>query len=97
MPLWALLGFILSLSQIRFLKNNRLNTIHILVKIRFCHANKEDIFYDEGGETLAHVVQRRGRCRLPGNIQGQVWWGSEEPDPVEDVPAHSRGVGLDDL
>jgi len=24
-------------------------------------------------------------------------WGSEQPDPVEDVPAHCRVVGLDDL
>jgi len=34
---------------------------------------------------------------IPGNIQGQVGRGSEEPNPVEDVPAHGRGVGLGDL
>ena len=34
---------------------------------------------------------------MPGNIQGQVGRGSEQPDPVEDVPAHCRVVGLDDL
>jgi len=31
------------------------------------------------------------------NIQGQVGQGSEQPDVAEDVPAHCRGVGLDDL
>jgi len=33
----------------------------------------------------------------PYKIQGQVGRGSEQPDLVEDVPAHCRGVGLDDL
>jgi len=33
---------------------------------------------------------------IPGNIQGQVGRGSEQPGRVEDVPAHCRGVGLDD-
>jgi len=49
---------------------------------------KEEIFYDEGSETLAQVAQRGGGCPIPGNIQGQVGQGSEQPDPVEDVPAH---------
>jgi len=30
------------------------------------------LFYDEGGETLEHIVWRGGRCPIPGNIQGQV-------------------------
>ena len=34
---------------------------------------------------------------MPGNIQGQVGQGSEQPDLVEDVPAHGRELGLDDL
>jgi len=58
---------------------------------------KEDIFYNEGDETLEWVSQRGGRCPIPSNIQGQVGRGSEQPDLVEDVPAHCRGVGLDDL
>ena len=29
--------------------------------------------------------------------QGQVGGGSEQPNPLEDVPAHCGGVGLDDL
>jgi len=36
------------------------------------------IFY--GGETLDHVPQRSGRCPIPGNVEGQVEWGSEQPD-----------------
>lgn len=28
----------------------------------------------------------------PGNIQGQVRSGSEQPDPVEDVPAYCKGL-----
>ncbi|KAK4824114.1 hypothetical protein QYF61_010737 [Mycteria americana] len=38
------------------------------------------------------VTQRGGRCLIPGSIQGQVGRGSEQPDLVEDVPAHCSGV-----
>jgi len=31
------------------------------------------------------------------NIQGQVRWGSEQPDLVEDVSAHCKGGGLHGL
>ena len=55
------------------------------------------MFYDEGDETLAQVAQSGGRCPIPGNIPGQVGRGSEQPDLVEGGPAHSRGLGLDDL
>ena len=55
------------------------------------------MFYNEGGETLEQVAQRGGRCPMPGNIQGQVGRGSKQTDLVEDVPAHCRGVGLDDV
>ena len=34
---------------------------------------------------------------VPGNIQGQIGRGSEQPDRVEGVPAHCREGGLDDL
>ena len=57
---------------------------------------EEDIFYNKGGETLAQIAQRGGRCPIPGNIQIQVGWGSVQPDLVEDVPAHCKGVGLDE-
>ncbi|KAK4830544.1 hypothetical protein QYF61_011682 [Mycteria americana] len=52
---------------------------------------KEEIFYDEGGEALEQVSQRGCRCLIPGSIEGHVGWGSEQPDLVEDVPAHCRG------
>jgi len=57
------------------------------------------MFYNGGGggETLAQVAQRSARCPIPGNVQGQVRQDSEQPDLVVDVPAHCRGVGLDDL
>ena len=55
------------------------------------------MFYNEGGEAPAQAAQRGGRCPITGNIPGQVGQGSEQPDLVEDVPAHGRGVGLDDL
>ena len=48
-------------------------------------------------EEERQVAQIGGRCPIPGNIQGQVGRGSEQPDLLEDVPAHCRGVGLDDL
>ena len=34
---------------------------------------------------------------IPGRVQGQVGQGFDQPDLVEGVPAHCRGVGLDDL
>jgi len=36
-------------------------------------------------------------AQIPRNIQGQVGKGSEQPDLVEDIPAHCTGIGLDDL
>ena len=58
---------------------------------------KEEIFYDEDGETVKQATQRGGGCPIPGNIQGQAGQGSEQSDLVEDVPAHCRWVGLDGL
>ena len=46
---------------------------------------------------LEQVSQRGGRCPIPGSSQGQVGWGTEQPDLVEDVLAHCRGDGLEDL
>ena len=39
------------------------------------------------------IAQRGGGCPILGNIHGQVGRGSEQPDPVENVPAHCKGVG----
>ncbi|KAK4825055.1 hypothetical protein QYF61_023059 [Mycteria americana] len=54
--------------------------------------SKEEMFYAEGGEALAQVAPRGGRCPVPGNIPGQVGRGSEQPALVEDVPARGRGL-----
>jgi len=58
---------------------------------------RKKFFYHEGGETLEQIAQRSSGGPIPGNTQGHVGWGSEQPGLVEDVPAHSRGVGLQDL
>ena len=55
------------------------------------------MFLSEGGETLEQVAQRGSGGPIPGNIQGQVGRGSDQPGLVEDTPAHCRCVGLDDL
>jgi len=39
------------------------------------------------------IAHPQGLENIPGNIQGQVGWGSEQPDPPEDAPTHCRGVG----
>jgi len=46
---------------------------------------------------VKQIAQRRSGGPIPGSIQGQVRQGSQKPDLLEDVPAHCRGVGLDDL
>lgn len=51
----------------------------------------------EGGGALAHIYQRnldtsRDACPIPGCVQDQVGWGSEQPGVMEDVPAHGQGV-----
>jgi len=46
---------------------------------------------------VEQVAQRGGRSPIPGNAQGQVGQGAEQPDLVLDVPAHCRGFGLDDF
>jgi len=58
---------------------------------------KEEIFYNEGGETLEQVAYRGSGGPIPGNMQDQVGQGSEQPDLVEDAPTQCRGTGLDDL
>jgi len=55
------------------------------------------VFDSRGGEAPEQVSQSSGGCPIPGNIQGQAGWGSKQSHLVEDVPAHFRGVGLDDL
>lgn len=56
-------------------------------------AAREESFCAEGGEGVARVAQRGGGCPVPGNVQGQPGWGSEQADLVEEVPTHGRGGG----
>jgi len=51
---------------------------------------KKEILHYESGEALEQVSQRSCGCSLPGNVQGQLGWGFEQPGLVEDVPAHGR-------
>ena len=44
--------------------------------------------------TLNMVAQRSCGCPLSGIVRSQDGWGFEQPDPVEDVPVHSRGGGI---
>ena len=41
---------------------------------------KEEFFYQESGETLEWVNQRSSGGPIPGNIKGQIGWGSEKAD-----------------
>jgi len=56
-----------------------------------------EVLYNEGGETLEQVAQRNDGSPIPGDIQGQAGWGSEQPDLPVGVPVHCRGVGPDDF
>ena len=57
----------------------------------------EEIFYNEGGETLEQVAQRGRGGPIRRNIQDQIGQDSEQPDPAEDVPAYLGGGWLDGL
>lgn len=80
------------LSQISFSNSNNLNVVYILVRTKFCHATKEEIFYDTSGEILAQITQRGGGSSVPRNIRGQDGQDSEPHSLVEDVPVHCRGA-----
>ena len=80
-------------------------------RCRGCHAStlkwefrkdplQEQLLVGQKGtdlEALAQVAQRSCGCPLPGRVQGQVGWSSEQPGLVEDVPADGKGVEPDDL
>jgi len=42
-------------------------------------------------------LPRGGGCPITGDAQGLAGQGSEQPDVAVGVPAHCRGLGLDDL
>jgi len=57
---------------------------------------KEEIFYNEGGETLARLPREEVDAPSLETFKARLD-GSEQPDVVETVPAHCRGIGLDGL
>lgn len=57
---------------------------------------KEEIFYDEGGETLEQVAQGSCGCPVIGSVWDQVGRGFEQSDLVkESLPMVGWGWGLD--
>jgi len=60
-----------------------------------CDVRKKFSFWHKCGET--QVAQRGGRYPIPANLQGQAGQGSEQSDPIVDIPAHCSGFGLDGL
>jgi len=57
----------------------------------------EEILHHEGGETLAQVAQRSCGCPLPGSVQGQVGWSSEQPAVGKMSLLMAEGLEPDDL
>jgi len=51
------------------------------------------MLHSEGGEALAQVAQRSCGCPIPGDVQGQVGWGTGQLDLVGGTTAYDRGVG----
>jgi len=56
---------------------------------------KEEIFYNEGGETLSQVTRGDGMCPIPGKLQGQVGQGCQQPAlskrSTESLLGHAEG------
>jgi len=46
---------------------------------------------------LEQISQQVSGCALPGSVQGQAGWDSEQSGLVGGVPTYSRGSELDDL
>jgi len=50
-----------------------------------------------GGKTQEEVARQSCGCPIIGSVQSQIGQGFEQPDLLNDVPAHGSGDGLDDL
>lgn len=60
--------------------------------------NIRKIFVNCGGsDALKQLAQRSWGCHTPGSVLGWIACGLEKPDPVNGIPAHDRGVELEDL
>lgn len=51
----------------------------------------EEILCGEIGEALEQAVPRSWGCPIPGSIQGDIGWDSEQLGLVKGAPAYSRG------
>ena len=61
------------------------------------HNDHSRIFLHRGWWNTRTECPERRSCLIPGNIQGQIGWGSDQCGLVEDVPVHCREAGLQDF
>ena len=52
---------------------------------------KKEILYYDSGEALEQVTQRSCGWSFPGNVQGQVGRGFEQPGPSRRCPSLQQG------
>ncbi|KAF4788324.1 hypothetical protein TURU_162083 [Turdus rufiventris] len=53
---------------------------------------EEGNLYCERDDALAQVTQKSYGCPIPGSVQGQVGWGSEQPGTVVPMAGDIRGL-----
>jgi len=46
------------------------------------------VLHRESADVLEQAAQRGYGCSMPGDVQGQIGWSSEQPGLVGDVPAY---------
>lgn len=51
---------------------------------------RKTVFYGKEGETLEGLSKEAVYAPSIRSVQGQVVWGSDQPDLVKDVPVHGR-------
>jgi len=54
----------------------------------------KEAFHNKGSKALAQVTLRGGGWPIPGYIEGQAGWGSEQPDVAVGILVHCRRVEL---
>lgn len=75
----------------------QVKTLKIQVQIQMLHLRPYifKCFHSEGGKAPEHVAQSGCGCLIPGVVQGQVGWGSEQCYLVVDFAANGSGVGTE--
>lgn len=63
------------------------------IQIRY----KKNGFCNWGGKALAQVAQKSCGFFIPRSVQSQIGWGLENCGPVGGVPAHGRGLEVDEF